>query len=139
MPVELLAGLSRRGLAVTVVTDAPGVLLHLARHEASAFLVAAGEAWAHRDELLDAIRLYHPRTALWEYARAHDGLRITKIESPRLVAAETNLDAADPTAPAVVHVEEEAGMHSLPAPAEPLVTEAELSMLLGSAAGNGRH
>ncbi len=70
-PVDLLGGLSRRGVSSHVVTDSAAVMVELARHHTGALVVVDPTRQPGLVDLIEAVITYHPRTVRWAYYAAH--------------------------------------------------------------------
>lgn len=70
-PGDLLGGLSRRGVATVVVAEPAEVMLELARQSTGALIVVEPDGQPWLDDLVQAVRLYHPRTVRWCYRPEH--------------------------------------------------------------------
>ncbi len=69
-PADLLSGLSKRGVSVTVVTGPAAAMVELAREPAGALIVVEPQrqTWLH--EFIEALKHYHPRTVRWGYCKS---------------------------------------------------------------------
>lgn len=70
-PTDLLGGLSRRGVSTAVVSDPAAAMVALARQSAGALVVVEPEEHAWLDDLIQALKSYHPRTVRWGYRSQH--------------------------------------------------------------------
>src|SRR5690606_24323276 len=61
--------LTRRGLAVIVVSDPPRAMLELIRSGAAALIVADPVDQPHAAQLIDAVRCVRPHIVCWQYGR----------------------------------------------------------------------
>lgn len=149
VPVELLTGLTRRGMAVVVVSDEPAVMVQLARGGAAALVVADANRVPRLPELAQAIRDYYPRTGCWEYTRRGGSSRLVRLDSPQdaevMPGNGSKKPVSNPDTPvqAVAEDDHTTGPRTdrlrslvvhLPPPTEvnePLISSEELAMLLG--------
>lgn len=143
-PAALLRGLRARSVEVIAAADAPQVMVALAR-QACDICILCGEqsAWAN-SPLVDAIRTFHPRLALWCYGPAEGKVaselrRLTPSRPPRQTR---QADACAPrpskAADSAVDVDHDAPAKTLAANRvehddEPLLSGEELRMLLADA------
>lgn len=154
-PTDLLAGLSRRGVSTAVVSEPAAAMVELARQATGALVVVEPEDHAWLDELIQALKTYHPRTVRWGYQSTHlsgsPQLRplsgcasIGKCDSPSDQADDRESTARyivpDPKSPlgrAQAQIPRErvrslvVKVHGTSDVDEPLISEEELSMLLG--------
>jgi hypothetical protein len=162
-PADLLGGLSRRGVCTTVVTEPAAAMVELARQTTGALIVIESDRLSWLDELIQAVKTYHPRTVRWGYRGYRGGRSEDPSGNPQLsplgddalkYAAGPQSERSnghddppryivpDPKSPLgraqsqiprervrslVVKVPDFAGAD------EPLISEEELSMLLGPA------
>lgn len=70
-PTDLLGGLSRRGVGVLVVAEPAGVMVELARQRTGVLIVIEPEQQPGLADLIEAVKVYHPRTVRWGYQSAH--------------------------------------------------------------------
>ncbi len=70
-PVDLLGGLSKRGVSSQVVADPADVMLELARQQTGALVVVDPTRQPGLVDLIEAVKAYHPRTVRWGYQSAH--------------------------------------------------------------------
>lgn len=128
---ELLRALSHRGLTVVLVTDPPRAMLELAKYGALALIVADPDRVRGAAELVEAVRAYRPKTVCWQYANRKlapinghlGGVRMSGPDAVSPAASRLRQDH-ERLSPIVVHAQPRD-------PAEPLVSEDELAMLLG--------
>lgn len=66
LPARLLEGLSQRGLRVTVVADAPSVMVELA-NGSRVLIIHEPTMVRHLDELLGAVHRYYNSVACWRF------------------------------------------------------------------------
>lgn len=133
-PGSLLGALSSRGFAVTVVGDEPGVMLALAelRGRRRVMVVVEPGRCSRLDELLNAVRVYHGRVLCWRFSSDDGGAaRLASFEVDRLLSEEDDRFASR---------DRRIDRLLVPAPGEPMsagqiVTQQELTMLLGPASG----
>ncbi|MEM6259262.1 MAG: hypothetical protein AAGI37_13340 [Planctomycetota bacterium] len=138
----LLQALSARGLSPVVVDDVPAVMVALAELmrrglQRQVLIVVEPDLWTHLDELLSAVRSFHGSVHCWRFDAADQA-------RPMLSALRTTHgDQADSEASPVGKI------HKRPrsidrllvsAPGDPastreVVTQQELTMLLGPAPG----
>lgn len=154
-PVDLIGGLSMRGVSTTVVTDPAEAMVELARHRTGALVVVDPDRCRWLDDLTEAVRTYHARTVRWGYfSRDASGVpQLRSLESdhgqptlpmkpvvteqhdpqPRYIVPDPKspLGRAQSQIPRervrslVVKVRSESDVD------EPLISEEELAMLLG--------
>lgn len=122
--------MSRRGFQMSVAADAPSALLEAIETQATALLVVEPAHQPQGAELIDTVRCYFPRLALWQVTDHHGQPQLNAIQGDPLKAAEpaesTKPDNASkplPTNPPRLFAEGEPG---------PIVTKDELAMLIGS-------
>jgi len=147
-PPALLVGLDRHGARVVVVADPQAVMVELAAEPRHAVVVHEPQQVADLNELLDAIATYYPSVVCWRYERkSHNGKsRLTKIDArtmqrDSLSTEETErihepVVATSPIRPAYtsqdVASQCQAAYMAMPeVQDDPLLTQAELNMLLG--------
>ena len=155
---ELLGGLARRGVSTAVVSEPAGVMVELTEQTNGILIVVDPDDRPWLDDLVQAVRLYHPRTVRWCYRSQHPSghPQLQPLTDPH-AAAEANAPHTDP-APTD---QRDASLHfTLPNPrsplgrvqsqvprermrslvvkvqgpaevGEPLISEEELAMLLG--------
>lgn len=151
----LLSGLTRRGMAAVVVRDPPGVMVALARGEASALIFASGADEADAADLLDAMQTYYPHTGCWAYRCEADEAvgQLVKVadappggEAVDLSVAEV-LPGSAPGDPRPGGRERSAVSESFSESARfgegdddaPLISREEMTMLLGQGASERGH
>lgn len=137
-PVEaasmLLAGLSKRGMLASVVADAPAVMVQLARNQSAALILTMAPSSPDLAALLDAVRTYYPHTGCWMY-RCEKGeavgrlIKLDGFSAPGPASPSEPVGGGQLSAPRAQPAE--------PAPEaerdEPLISQAEMAMLLGHA------
>lgn len=144
VPVELLEGLSRRKMTVSVVSDPPAVMVELARGDTAALVLVERRRLPRVESLLAAVQRYHPRTTVWAFEREDHGPRLIKLSSHDHAAS---IPAADENGhngngrtqldrrPAERSRDERLRKLAVQVPPgreqEPLITQEELEMLLG--------
>lgn len=156
-PADLLGGLSRRGVSTVVVSEPAWAMVELARQTTGALVIVQPDRHPWLDELVQAVKTYHPRTVRWAYRSVHhsdrpqlEPLHNGKLEAQVKPTQNKNGRAdnsfrhvvPDPQSPLgraksqvprervrslVVKVE---GLQGID---EPLISEEELAMLLGPA------
>lgn len=167
-PADLLSGLSRRGVSTAVVAEPAGAMVELTRQANSILVVVDPDDQPWLDDLVQAVRQYHPRTVRWCYRTKHPSgqaqlqpltdLRPPKnkqnnhtpapVEEPDVSTHFTLPNPRSPLGRVQSQVPRER-MRSLvvkvQGPAEvgePLISEEELAMLLGPVpedSGGGTH
>jgi len=70
-PVDLLGGLSRRGVSSRVVAEPADVMVELARQHTGVVVVVDPARQPGLVDLIEAVITYHPRTVRWAYYSAH--------------------------------------------------------------------
>lgn len=70
-PTDLLGGLSRRGVSTVVVTEPAKAMVELARETTGILVVIEPDRQPWLDELIQAVKTYHPRTVRWGYRCVH--------------------------------------------------------------------
>ncbi len=70
-PVDLLGGLSKRGVGTQVVADPADVMIELARQTTGALVVVDPVQQSGLVDLIEAVKAYHPKTVRWGYQSAH--------------------------------------------------------------------
>lgn len=135
---ELLRALSRRGLTVVLVTDPPRAMLELARYGALALIVADPDRVSGAGELIEAVRVYRPRTVCWQYANRklapiNGHLGGVVLSGPDETTPTERLRADRQRLGDLVVQAQPRDPHD---GGEPLVSEEELSMLLGPMEGD---
>lgn len=70
-PADLLSGLSRRGVSTTVVVEPAGAMVELAKQANSILVVVDPDSQPWLEDLIQAVRQYHPRTVRWCYRSQH--------------------------------------------------------------------
>lgn len=70
-PADLLSGLSHRGVGTVVVAEPAGAMVELARETTGALVVVEPDGRPWLDDLVQAVRLYHPLTVRWCYRSQH--------------------------------------------------------------------
>ena len=138
-PAGLRAALEKKGLKVVRVDTPATVMLELARGVATAVLLVEPERWAQRDDLLGALRTYHPKVACWWYRRGDGetaGLGWFTRDGQE-AGLGTEPSEADTDAPGRVRPPSQRVRPALAKTREqsdqpaPLISEEELAMLLG--------
>ncbi len=154
-PADLLSGLSRRGVSTAVVADPAAVMVELARFATGALIVVQPDLQPDLPELIQAVKAYYPRTVRWCYRvdqasgkpqlgklnghvsdAGQGNLALTEAGNDGRLAAQrqserTPLARVDHGMPnervrsLIVKVD------ALPGGDQPLISEEELSMLLG--------
>lgn len=135
LPARLVEGLSQRGLRVTVVADAPSVMLELA-NGCGVLIIHEPTMVRHLDELLGAVHRYYKGVACWRF----DSLPTGQSSLARINGRNTGGEsvAAKPMIPRREAVEASSGTHTT-GPSRPLadatgkpplVSREELEMLL---------
>lgn len=156
-PADLLSGLSRRGVSTTVVVEPAGVMVELAKENNGILVVVDPDNQPWLDDLIQAVRHYHPRTVRWCYRRPHPSGQAQLL--PLTDRTHTGNGQNHPT-PAPVSEPDVSAHYTLPNPrsplgrvqsqvprermrslvvkvqgptevGEPLISEEELAMLLG--------
>ena len=142
VPARLMQALQRRGSRVQLVTDAPMLMAELAFARKPVVIVNQWQRFASLDRLLAAVARYYPSADCWRFDEQADAQASGGSPSPRFTKL---LDA---TAPHDTAISPEAAAAQTPKPAppplriadgdalpdeedEPLLTAAELAMLLG--------
>ena len=143
-PRRLLSAVARRGAKATVVAEPPGVMVELAVGPVEAVIIVEPAYQALLHELLDAVRTYYPGVKRWQFAASRDGEQA--VREPMLAPIEAryeSIESQEPTWQSVRRVQQRVGPLSIKLPAgasetarSPLITEEELSMLLGSFDGS---
>lgn len=139
-PGSLLSAIARRAAPATVVAEPPGVMVELASASVEAVIVVEPACQPLLHELLDALRTYYPTVKRWQFARPTVGDRAGS--EPMLTPLEEQYEtpeAREPTPQAVRRVRQRIKPLAIKLPAgvsevarSPLITEEELTMLLGS-------
>ena len=106
-PVNLLSGLSKRGLALTVVAEPPSVMVALGKQPVAALIVVDAQRQPRIRNLVEAVRQYYPRTVCWQYGAA-DGQRRPKLSRIQVPFGQEP-PQPDPKAPQAVASTEGAG------------------------------
>lgn len=156
-PADLLGGLSRRDVSLTIVTEPARVMVELARQTTGVLIVVEPGGQPSLHELIRAVKTYYPRTVRWCYqARPAPGEgqlcklngqadagtdRAQRQNSPPTQAKPQDEGASQDSPLGRVHrTETHERIRSLvvkvEAPdglGEPLISEEELAMLLGPA------
>ena len=70
-PVDLLAGLSKRGVSSRVVAEPAEVMVELGREPAEILIVVDSAQQPALVDLIEAVTKYHPRTIRWTYESDH--------------------------------------------------------------------
>ncbi len=105
-PADLLSGLSTRGVSTIVVNHPASAMVELAREAAGILVVVEPTRHPYLQELITAVKRYHPLTVRWGYTAAvSSGL-------PQLQAL--TKDASDTPGP--FHVNEQDGSACQPDP-----------------------
>ena len=129
LPGPLLQALAKRGLSVSVATDAPSAMLELIETTAGTLIIVDPQRLALGDELVTAVRHYFPRTALWAFQQDAQGRRnLASLNGHSAYSAEGDEHAEPDARPSLDrpdHAETEG----------PIVTKDELAMLLGGNPG----
>lgn len=124
--------MSKRGFQMSVTADAPSALLEAIETQATALLIVEPTHQPQGHELIDTVRQYFPRLALWQVTDHHGQPQLAAIHAALNPAAEpaststTPSGQADPPPsanPPRLFAEGEPG---------PIVTKDELAMLIGS-------
>lgn len=71
-PADLLEGLRRRGVGVREAHDAPSVMAGLSRgggRRIKVVVVVEPDVLRDADDLVAAVRAYHPKVAVWRFSR----------------------------------------------------------------------
>lgn len=70
-PVDLLSGLSRRGVSSRVVAESAEVMVALAQQGTGMLIVVDPAGQPGLADLIEAVTKYHPRTIRWVYESSH--------------------------------------------------------------------
>lgn len=156
-PADLLSGLSQRGVSTVVVAEPAEAMVELNKQTSGILVVVDPESRPWLDDLVQAVRQYHPRTVRWGYRAQHPSgqAQLQPLADPSQTSA-----AQDKQTP-VTDQDPDASLHfTLPNPrsplgrvqsqvprermrslvvkvqgpaevGEPLISEEELAMLLG--------
>ena len=149
-PAELVNGLEQRGVTIAQATDVPAVMVALARQSFVTLVIVEPSLWKNCQELVRAVRRYHPAVALWQYIgertprlsryplppahsepRSNSGNGRHATPAPRAATSHTpRLDIAPPTAEDAGH---DAGSRRYAelSSSDLRLSEEELAMLLG--------
>jgi len=82
-PVSLIKALASRGFETDVVRDEPSVMLGLSASsgDAPVLIVVEPQCWSRLDELVHAVRVYYDAVRCWQYSRAeHAAGRLSSLE-----------------------------------------------------------
>ncbi|MEM7682260.1 MAG: hypothetical protein AAF288_09930 [Planctomycetota bacterium] len=82
-PTVLLEALDRRSAEVCQARDAPGAMVELAHGPAEVLVVVEPQHSTVVDELVDAVRRYHPQTALWRFGQQDGSPRLSEFDPPQ--------------------------------------------------------
>lgn len=138
LPARLVEGLSQRGLRVTVVADAPSVMLELA-NGCGVLIIHEPTMVRHLDELLGAVHRYYKGVACWRFDSLPTGQSSLARINGRNPGAGGELAAAKPMIPRSETVEARpVGTHATGSSRPladatgkpPLISREELEMLL---------
>lgn len=83
----LIHGLKRRQLSVSLVGDAPRVMVALAQRQTQTLIVNDPDRHRSLVQLLEAVRQYYPKTFCWKYEAAGAGLTPLQAEARPVEAA----------------------------------------------------
>ncbi|GAB4196100.1 MAG: hypothetical protein Kow00105_10270 [Phycisphaeraceae bacterium] len=89
-PGDLLEGLSSRGVGVVVVSEPAYVMLELAKRHTGAVIVIEPGRQPWLEPLDQALRHYHPKTVRWCYLKPHNG------QSARLLRLDAFMSSSPP-------------------------------------------
>lgn len=106
-PIRLIVGLEERGAQLTIVHDAPSLMVELA---GGAHLAIINEPRTARrlDELLAAVERYYPRTPCWQFESiGRDHPRLLRIDSG---AFSQGVDDGDATGTEASHPPDDNGL-----------------------------
>ncbi len=67
VPLRLIKGLRQRGAEVVAVADAPEAMVALAEGSTQVLIVNEPQSVRRLEQLLTAVRCYHPATRSWQY------------------------------------------------------------------------
>lgn len=139
-PAPLIKALASRGFETVVVRDEPGVMVGLSASpgDAPVLIVVEPNCWARLGELLHAVRVYHGGVRCWQYSRAeHAAGRLSSLEIE--LGGEPLGEGAGPVGQILNrHRAVEDLLVKLPEgpmAAHEVVTQQELTMLLGPVPG----
>jgi len=149
----LLKALAGRGLPPVVVSDEPGVMSELAklsqrRAQRRVLVIVEPERWARLGELVCAVQSHHSRVHCWHYAERGEGAPLLTHLDQRFAGPTATADAKsqviedDETEPLgqITRRRRTVDRLLVKAPgremsAREIVTQQELTMLLGPAPG----
>ena len=121
-PSELLRALGQRGWSLTVVGSAPAVIGALSAEPQARVLLVEPSRLPRVGELVEAVRTYYPGATLMHCAASEDSMPELK-EWVGQLTDEGGRDPESEKLPRLVRPDDE--------PDVPLITDDELSMLLG--------
>lgn len=158
-PVDLLSGLSKRGVSTRVVAQPAEVMVELALQRTGILIVVDPTQQPALLDLIQAVKAYYPRTVRWAYQRAHPSgnPQLQPLEDRATPAPVSKAKPPTPKPAAPNSVTHESIEDDSPSPlarvqsqvppervrslivkvqgpaevGEPLISEEELAMLLG--------